>query len=520
MRNEAVLMVQFKQCESAMADGRLDEAFDLLRQPDLRAHRQGQELIGRLVPALVERGRQHLGAGWLLQAAADCEKAAQIGGNQADIAQLRVAVSSAMRSRDQADRRIAQAVATARRHVDQGQLSVGQQLLEAISTPDARVKGLKQDVVARRAGLESRLKRASEALDAGDWETAVDHLAAMGRGDLADTALRQLCGKISQRVVVDINREFEAGRVNVTAALLSRLDRLPVKSVETDQARRTLDECRAACWAIENREPRQAEEMLRRLQTLWPGARWLKEAAEQTKQLGDSLSQVHGSPLFLVEMAAPTFAGAVSIPALRPPMAPEIPGKPFSLHIDGVGSFQVFTNPAVSIGPAGASRSVDIPLMLDATVPIVTVARSDDDYFLRSGEMVLVNQTPTTSKLLNNGDQIGMGNRCRITFRRPSSASASAVLDLSGARLPGAAIRQVLLMDHEIIIGPGSAAHVRSDDLAAPVVLQRRGEGLFCRSALEISIDGKSAGTAADIPMGAQIGVGSIHFVVARETKP
>jgi hypothetical protein len=504
-----------------MSDGRLDEAFDLLRQPDVRAHRQGQEMIGRLVPALVERGRQHLRAGWLLQAAADCEKAAQIGGNQADVAQLRAAVSSAMRSRDQADRHIGQAVAAARRHVDQGQLSVGQQLLETISTPDARVQGLKQDVAARRAGLESRLKRASEALESGDWETAVDHLAAMGRGDSADTALRQLCGKISQRVVAEIYREFEAGRVNVAAGLLSRLDRLPVKSVESDQARRTLEECRVACHAIENGEPRQAEEMLRRLQTLWPGAGWLREAAEQTKQLGDALSQVHGSPLFLVKMAVPTFTGIVaSVSAPRPPQLPEISGKPFSLHIDGAGSFQVFTNSAVSIGPAGASRSVDIPLMLDPGVPIVTVMRSDDDYFLRAGEPVLVNQIPTANKLLNNGDQIGMGNRCRITFRRPTAASASAVLDLWGARLPGAAIRQVLLLDREIIIGPGSAAHVRSDDLAAPIVLQRRGEGLFCRSTLEISIDGKSVGTASDIPMGSHISVGSLHFVVAREQRP
>lgn len=504
-----------------MSDGRLDEAFDLLRQPDMRAHRQGQELIGQLVPALVERGRRHLGAGWLLQAAADCEKAAQIGGNQSDVAQLRVAVSDAMRTRDQADRHIAQAVATARRHVDQGQLSVGQQLLETISIPDARVQGLKQDVAARRAGLESRLKKASEALDAGDWEAAVDHLAAMGRGDSADTALRQLCGKISQRVVTEINREFEAGRVNVAAALLWRLDRLPVKSVETDSVRRTLDECRAACSAIEERHPRQAEEILRRLQTLWPRAGWLQEATEQTKQLADALSQVHSSPLFLVEMAAPTFAGvAAPVSAMRPLQSPEISGKPFTLHIDGVASFQVFTGPAVSIGPAGASRSVDIPLMLDAAVPIVTVTRSDDDYFLRAGEMVLVNQAPTANKLLSSGDQIGMGNRCRITFRRPSAASASGVLDLSGARLPGAAIRQVLLMDREIIIGPSSAAHVRADDLTAPVVLQRRGEGLFCRSALEISIDGKPVGNGSDIPMGAHVSVGSLGFVVAREQKP
>jgi len=91
------------------------------------------------------------------------------------------------------------------------------------------------------------------------------------------------------------------------------------------------------------------------------------------------------------------------------------------------------------------------------------------------------------------------------------------VLDLAGARLPGAAIRQVLLLDREIILGPGSSAHVRVDDLTAPVVLQRRGDGLFCRSAAEVSVDNKPAGNAADIPVGAHVSVGSLHFVVARE---
>jgi hypothetical protein len=155
--------------------------------------------------------------------------------------------------------------------------------------------------------------------------------------------------------------------------------------------------------------------------------------------------------------------------------------------------------------------------MLDANVPIVTVSRLDDDYFLRAGEAVPVNDAPTANKLLCDGDRISLGNRCRITFRRPSAASGSAVLDLAGARLPGAAIRQVLLMDREIIIGPGAAAHVRVDDLAAPVVLQRRGEGLYCRSAAEICVDARRAGNATDISPGAHVQVGSLHFVVARE---
>jgi hypothetical protein len=528
-----VLFVRLKQCEHALSDGRLDEAFDLLRQPDMRAHRAGQELIGKLVPALVERGRRHLAAGRLLQAAADCGRAGQIGGNRAEIAQLRAAVNNAMRITDNNNRQIGQAVAAARRHADQGQLSVGQQLLGAIDTPDARVDGLKQDLIARRAGVESRLKKATEALDAGDWETAVDHLAAMGRGDAADTHLRQLCGKISRQVSEEINREFESGRVNVAAALLGRLDRLPVQSVETDQVRKTLEQCRLACNAVETNQPRTAEDILRRLGAIWPNAAWLGHAVEQSKQLGDALSQVHGGPLFLVEMTTPLTPPLT--PSLQPNRAAAPPATPLSppplpqpnamarnsycLHVDGVGSFQIITNPSVSIGPAGSSRSVDIPLMLDAGVPTITVTRSDDDYFLRSGQPVLVNQVQTTNKLLHDGDRIGLGNLCRLTFRRPSAASVSAVLDLSGARLPGATIRQVILMDRELIIGPGTAAHVRVDDLAAPVVLQRRGEGMYCRSAAEILLDDKPAGTAAEIPVGSHVQVGSLHFVVAREQR-
>ena len=57
-----MILLRLKQAEVAMADGRLDEAFSLLNRDDARGHRRGQELIGRLAKALVNRGRQHLSA--------------------------------------------------------------------------------------------------------------------------------------------------------------------------------------------------------------------------------------------------------------------------------------------------------------------------------------------------------------------------------------------------------------------------------------------------------------------------
>jgi tetratricopeptide (TPR) repeat protein len=515
-----VLMVRLKQCECALSNDLLDEAFELARQPDLRAHRRGQELAGELVDALVHRGQSHLGAGRLLQASSDCEKAMLLGGNQPEVAQLRTAVNNAMQNRDRANREFGQALAAARRHADQGQLTLGEQVLAAIESRDARVDGLKQELAGRRAAMESVAKKASDALAAGDWQASIDFVSTLRRGCSQDVALRQLCGKICDHVAQKISGAFESGRLDVASSMLIGLDRLPVQNVEAQHLRSTLDQCRAAYNAIENGRPQEAEATLRRLHAAWPKASWITETADRCKQLGDALSAVRGSPLSLAAMVSyrnDAFTqNAVASPFPRNAgSAGASSAESFCLHVDGVGSFQVFTAPALTIGPVSASRGVDIPLMLDAGVPTVTLSRSDEDYFLKAARPVLVNESSIVSKMLSSGDRIGLGSRCRITFRRPSAASASAVLDLSGTRLPASTIRQLVLMDREIIIGPGATAHIRADELAAPVVFQMRGKGLFCRSAAEIMVDDKAVGTSAEIPVGARISVGPVRFVVA-----
>jgi len=78
----------------------------------------------------------------------------------------------------------------------------------------------------------------------------------------------------------------------------------------------------------------------------------------------------------------------------------------------------------------------------------------------------------------------------------------------------------VILLDREIVIGPGAGAHIRADQLPSPVVLIRSGEELACRSADEIMIDGRPAGNAADLPRGANVSIGSLRFVISREQRP
>ena len=121
--------LRIKQAQSALADGRLDEAFELAQAVDVQEHKQGQQLIGRLTDALVQRGEDHLGRGQLNYALADCNKADKLAGNQSEIAKLRVDICQAMQQKQKLSQDNAVKLAQARDHIENGWLSLGEQML-------------------------------------------------------------------------------------------------------------------------------------------------------------------------------------------------------------------------------------------------------------------------------------------------------------------------------------------------------------------------------------------------------
>ena len=503
-----MLIVRLKQCETALADGRLDEAFELARRPDVRAHRRGQALIGRLLEAFVERGRGHLAAGQLIPAGHDCEKAAELGGNQTDVAQLRTAIGNALTEQRRTAQLRDQVFAAARRHAEVGQLTLGERLIAESPVADNRAELLKQDLAAKRAALQAAVERAAAALKSDDWESAIDHLSRLDRACRSEPAARELCRRIDELVVGQATDEIESGRLNRAEALLARLARMPGQSVDAEHLRRTLAQCRDAFDRLNRADHAGAEQMIRALASQWPKARWLSEVRDQLRTIRQTSEELRTGPLGIGanhdHVAVPVLPVA-SIPVRERDGS----ASPINciLHVDGVGGFRVIDRSAITIGPVSSSRPVDLPLMADAGLPTITITRSDDDYFLQSARPVLVNDKPVTGKLLAHGDRIGLGPRCRITFRRPSPASSSAVLDLSGTRLPQGDVRHVILMDRELIVGPGASAHIRSDDLASPAVIHRRDGRLVCRA----------DGSSTELAPGIHVSLGSVGLVVARE---
>jgi hypothetical protein len=144
----------------------------------------------------------------------------------------------------------------------------------------------------------------------------------------------------------------------------------------------------------------------------------------------------------------------------------------------------------------------------------MTIERAEEDYFLRATQAVLVNDRPATQQLLADGDRIAPSPRCRVRFSLPNAASTSALLQLSGTRLPKTDARRVVLLNRELVIGPGPNSHIRADGLAESVVLYLRGDEMCCRSREPVLIDQKTLASSAGLPTDSSVRIGALSFVI------
>jgi len=519
-----VLFLRIKQAEVALADGRLDEAFEIARAADLRKQCSGQDLVGHLARALLDRGREHLDADRPLPAAHDCEKAEQLAGNLPEVCELRAAVARALNVGHDAQQRCAQILAAARRQFERGQLTLGQQILSRNQHRNHEAVMLADMAENQRAVIEAVIARANEALKRDDWQAAVDAVGRATPSVCGDMHVREVANQIVERVMPQLSEALDEGRLDIAQSLVARLERVAPESMEIEQVRQRLQQCSAIWSAIDHGKLRDAEEMVRRLMTVLPDAKWLSTVSANLKSAAESLEDLRTGPFSLLsqEMTIMVGARAGRQAQMPPPLPPRLPmddqlGLSFTIRVDGVGSFRVLRGQRITIGPVSGSKKVDLAVLAEAHLPTVVIERDEEDYFLRSPLPVAINDQPTTGKLLNNGDRITLSSRCRLAFARPTPASNSALLHLAGARLPKADVRSVILLDRELIIGPGPNAHIRCDEMTDSAILQIRDGKLYCHSPLGVLVDGIAPSAASPIPMNAQITVGPVTFSIGKD---
>jgi hypothetical protein len=467
-----MLILRIRQAEVALSDGRLDEAFELIRPEPARTHRRGQRVMGKLVRALIRRGETHLSDERYLAALADCEKAQQLAGNLPEIVELRRKASDAMLGQQKVARRSAQVLAAAQQHIDRGELSRGAQLLKNVGE-ESRAVFLMNEIEAKR----DRLERAPE--------------------------LRQ-----------QLQQQIEAGRLDLADLNAAELRSIDGQNLESQALLSALDQCRSAWQMIQSGELRRAEETVRRLANMFPKAKWVAETSRQLSELARMMEEVRSGPLSMLAGSRDTTVAMPSPKAMPkqmpPPGAPglwaalgangsspvtngSLPSK-FILRVDGAGSFLVLRQPSVTIGPVSSSRVPDVGVIAEPGLPVATIDRVEDDYFLRGSAMA-------GNKLLASGDPIALSPRCKMNFILPHVASTTAAIDLTAARHPRSEIRRIILLDRDLLIGPGPNTHVRADQLIQPVVLKVRGDRLVTDS--------------GELPLGQTVQTGNVSLVIS-----
>jgi hypothetical protein len=520
-----------------LADGRLDEAFEIAKAGDVGRHRHGQRLIGRLVRLLLKRGQENLAAGSLQPAMGDCSKAEALAGNQSEVARLRAAINAAVLKQQQGHQQDAYRVAQAKQHVDQGWLSVGERILGSTPGDNGHAQRLRQELAAMRVQTEDALAKARGALKQGDLETAIDIARGAGlgqsqNGDVAEL-LRQIRACAGSRVRVD----FEHGRIDRAETLIKRVSLLGENGSELGELKLSLIQCHQAAEHVAGGQPALALPLLRKAKTICPSAKWLDAAIANVRRAAEALDEVDAGPLGLTlagvaacqELRIAAGEGRTGAPGTgrhrRGPepeqQMPELPGDTsvpsgLVMKVDGVGSFLVFRQSRITVGPVSSSARPTLGLVADPNSPVVTIERVDGDYFLRSHEPVEVNGQSVTERLLSDGDRIALSPRCRLRFHIPNPASATAVLMLSGARLNRPDVRCIVLMDRDILAGPYTNNHIRTEQLDETVTIFAQNGRLLCRTHESVSVNDRPFDPNVGLPLDKHIKIGKLSMVVAR----
>jgi len=527
-----VLILRLKQAASAIADGRLDEAFDIVQSKDIREHRRGQKLISRLAHAFAERGRGNLEAERIQLALADCNKAEKLAGNTADVAKLRSAICSEMEQRRLRSRHRSLKVAQARQHIQDGWISAGEEILKDAGDEDGQAGIVLQQAAVARLHTSEAITKAEKALQRNDLDVAIDFILKTGAAGSQNERVVELISNLRSLAVRRIKENFDSGRLDLANSLWQRVSPIADGCSEISELGSALSQCSKAAEYVVAGRPREAVNLLRKVKLTCPSAKWLGAVTEQSRQAAELLDELAASPLGLDmtrredmedgikqtdnEAQIVSKGRSQEIPNERSSdnrAESPIPSK-FVLQIDGIGSFYVLQDASITVGPISSSARPTVGLMVDPNLPAITIERSDDDYFIKSSSPVRVNDAATTNKLLVDSDRINLSPRCGMKFHIPNPASTTATLSLPSARLGRADVRRIILMDRDILIGPTEGSHILAESLNETIALFTQNGRLLCRTKDKILVDEKTVSSTAGLPVNKQIRIGQISLVL------
>ncbi len=165
----------------------------------------------------------------------------------------------------------------------------------------------------------------------------------------------------------------------------------------------------------------------------------------------------------------------------------------FMLWVDAVGGYLVCLKDVVTIGQPTPSADPDVPILGDLSGRHARIRRDGECYLVEAVRPVWVDgRAVREAGYLRDGSRLELGPSVRLVFRRPHPLSTTARLDPASSHRTQPPADGVLLMADCCVLGPQSRSHIICRHSAQEVIVFRRGSVLYCRTAGELQIDGKS----------------------------
>ena len=413
----------------------------------------------------------------------------------------------------------------ARQYIADGRLSLAGFALENGLKGDNSADELLEKASLKRFERSAISAALSGALDNNDLQAAVRAISDSIDLGCRDAILGELGGRFQDMVVSQTRTAIEQGRLDRARAILEMVQPLSIDSVEIAEMAHLMTRFCDIAGAIQSGDIRDVARKLRQIKALLPSADWLEKAIASAA----ALDELFAGPLGWLGL--PAEPEKIEVPVnkevtnkvgtdknhhkdkARANMAHKtaIPMR-FIIQVDGVGSFLVVRNSPVTIGPI--SSRPQIPLVTKVTTPVLTVERSEEDYFCKADRPVKINEKLVTERLLANADAIWLSDRCGLKFLLPNAASTTANLQFSSARYPRLDIKTAILLDREIIVGPGPSAHIRIDRLLDKFVLFVKDGELVCCSDREVLVNQIPHDITKALPLERPVQIGEVSFVL------
>jgi hypothetical protein len=447
---------QLREARLAMADGRWDEAAEMLASDKLREFLPAKRLSQELAGELVTRARQRIENGNSQAGWKDLDRAARLGAGEMAVSDVR---------QDETRRRLQKA---------QNLLAQG-------------------DAAAARQALERMEHRRLGGTDRRTWQMIAQHLEHSDlrarRGDVA-SAIESL--EHAQRLLpADAPANVRQGlqdrstKLHDAAASIHRLD----------------SELHAALAASNWTEVLKAAESLLELAPQHSAARQARHRAWQVVGMEVTLPyKPNGQAAKWPWQRAPAanrWAESTRQLARNGKVDTVInertPGKRIVAWIDEVGAYMICMGDEVVLGQPAAEGGVDVPILADLSRRHAIVRREREAYVLTPLHKTAIDgRVVTEPTVLRDKSAITLGNGVELRFRKPHALSATAVLEIVSRHRTEPAVDGIVLMSESCILGPQSHSHIRCRDWTGDLVLFRRNDELMCRTQKQVEIEGQT----------------------------